>query len=384
MKNRIAEYAEKATNACRVWLFTISETFDRAPVLINDRRNGFRNTGIDRRAARGSFLITFITFFALISFLLNTNQLQKKVIFPVRAINSVVAMSKPAENGQAQSLNKIGIVSVGPESFVSISVKSADDLIGQLQLGNLWDISQDSEIPNILVVRYPSELNKLDVETKKKVFLHTLLPVVKAALAEVKHERQKLQEVLDKLGNYEGELVFSNCQSDWKEYLTLPEVRFINTLTEKYKTDDPEELLARVDGLPLSLILAQGAFESSWGTSRFAREGNNLFGMWTWGDKGIVPARREPGKTHKLVVYETLLEAVRHYMLTINRLEAYEDFRKIRQQTRNPIKLTDGLLLYSERGEKYVADIKRIILRNNLQRFDNLLVRSAENTPSHS
>ena len=378
MKKRIEQYADKAVNACRTWLFTISETFDLIPVMINDRRNGFRNSGIDRRAAHGSLFITCVTLFGLIGFLLNTYPIQEKALSSIQAIKSAVAASKPAKDVQAQSLNKNRIIAAGAQSFVSVSVNSVDDLIDQLQQDNLWDIAPDSEIPNILVSSYPSELNKLDVETKKKVFLHTLLPIVKAALAEVAQERHKLQNIIGKLKSYKGELVFSSAQPQWKTYLTPQEVRFINKLTVKYKTENPQELLARVDGVPLSLILAQGAFESSWGTSRFAREGNNLFGMWTWGDKGIVPARREPGKTHKLAVYDTLLDAVRHYMLTINRLDAYEEFREIRQKTRNPIKLTDGLLLYSERGEKYVADIKRIIRRNNLQRFDSLSIRSAK------
>jgi Bax protein len=130
-------------------------------------------------------------------------------------------------------------------------------------------------------------------------------------------------------------------------------------------------LLERVDAVPTSIILAQGALESSWGSSRFTREGNSIFGMWTWKTPGIVPSRREEGKTHKVKAYENVLEAVRAYHLTLNRVESYEEFRQLRRNTDNPLILAEGLRFYSERGQDYVEDIKNVILSNDLQKYDN-------------
>jgi Bax protein len=161
---------------------------------------------------------------------------------------------------------------------------------------------------------------------------------------------------------------------DWKENLSNKEKKFIQTVTEKYRTQKAVELLDRIEVLPVSLVLAQGAFESFWGTSRFAREGNNLFGMWTWGEQGMIPARREAGKTHKLAIYDSILESVQRFVLTLNRLPAYKDLRKIRQNTMDSMTIADGLFAYSERGNDYIADIKTIIRHNNLTKYDSFVL----------
>ena len=110
--------------------------------------------------------------------------------------------------------------------------------------------------------------------------------------------------------------------------------------------------------------------ESSWGASRFASEANNLFGMWTWGGKGIVPSQRDAGKTHKIAMYDSILDSVRAYILTINRGTAYTQLRQIRNTTLNPIQLAEGLTNYSERREYYVSEIKQIIEFNKLCGYD--------------
>jgi Bax protein len=127
-----------------------------------------------------------------------------------------------------------------------------------------------------------------------------------------------------------------------------------------------------VNIIPVSLILAQGALESSWGTSRFTREGNSLFGLWTWSKYGIIPNNRDEGKNHKIEAYDSILASLRKYTLTLNRVDAYADFRTIRTKSLDPYKLADGLQLYSERGEEYVLDIKQVISSNNLTEYDEV------------
>jgi Bax protein len=129
--------------------------------------------------------------------------------------------------------------------------------------------------------------------------------------------------------------------------------------------------------VPVSLILGQGAIESSWGCSRFTRAGNNLFGIWTWGERGIVPANRDEGKNHKIKIYDTILDSVRNYVLTLNRLGAYRHLRELRRDSNDSMELAQGLLYYSERRDAYVEDVRRIISSNNLQRYDTISLASS-------
>jgi Bax protein len=96
--------------------------------------------------------------------------------------------------------------------------------------------------------------------------------------------------------------------------------------------------------------------------------------MWTWGESGIIPARRDAGKTHKLAVYDSILEAVQNFVLTLNRLPAYNGLRKLRQNTKDAMLIADGLLYYSERGNAYIKDVKTIIRDNDLTRYDHFVL----------
>jgi Bax protein len=265
---------------------------------------------------------------------------------------------------------------------MSIKVGTPRSLMLQLKALDLWEIEERefSEVPPVVFTNFPNRLNELNIDARKKMFLHSLLPVVMIAMAEVQGERVALQMALEKLGN-DSTIIFSDENPDWQERLSDKEKIFIRTITEKYRTHQAGELLDRVDVLPVSLVLAQAAFESFWGTSRFAKQGNNLFGMWTWGKQGIIPARREPGKTHKLAVYDSIFDAVQIFVLTLNRLPAYENLRKIRQNSMDSMTIADGLLHYSERGEDYIADVKTIIQYNELTKYDSFVLGNSMNLP---
>ena len=137
----------------------------------------------------------------------------------------------------------------------------------------------------------------------------------------------------------------------------------------------------RMDIIPVSLALAQAANESGWGTSRFALEGNALFGQWTWSKKGISPKDKDPNKTHKILQFQILKASVRAYKNNLNTHNAYREFREVRAQLRQNEEPINGLELakyiknYAAIGEKYVAIIEDIIERNSLTDFDkaNLL-----------
>jgi Bax protein len=262
-------------------------------------------------------------------------------------------------------------------TYPVVEVETRHELVSKLQSNDLWDVGSYSEITPLLLSRLPKDFSDLDIRTKKMAFIHTLLPVALVALAEIDDERAALEIILPKISVPIKRFLFEEEPLHWQKGLSRNEIFFLKTLTKKYRTVKLKELLTRVNVVPVSLVLAQGALESSWGGSRFALEGNNLFGIWTWGKKGITPADREEGKVHKVAIYDSLLESVRAYILMLNRVSAYSHLRQIRVESMDSIELANGLLYYSERRGDYVADIAKMIKNNRLQFYDNCILASS-------
>jgi len=332
------------------------------------RKSAIGKIRLTRRAAQGLFMAALLAVCVQIGLMLVPSK--------------PAPVEEPAVAVQGCRISSVSIPILGAP-LPAIETDSPHAMITQLKSLGLWELEADRslEVPAVLFTNFPDNLGSLQVSAKKKVFFRSLLPVALIAMAEVEQERGTLQEILGKLGDSER-IVFSDDEPDWQERLSVKEQLFIRNITEKYRTKKAAELLDRVDTLPVSLVLAQGAFESFWGTSRFARQGNNLFGMWTWGDRGIIPARRDPGKTHKLVIYDSILDSVRDFVLTLNRLPAYKNLRKIRKRTTDSQTIADGLYYYSERHNAYIKDVKTIIRINDLTRYDRfVLANSADLSP---
>ena len=161
--------------------------------------------------------------------------------------------------------------------------------------------------------------------------------------------------------------------------ISTDEQAWLNKKAQEYGLAEPNltELVRRIDVIPPSLALAQAAEESGWGTSRFAHEGNAIFGQRTWrGRNGIEPARREEGKTFKVRAFNRLIDGVMSYTRNLNGHIAYEEFRRAREVQRRRGRRLDGYNLvltlkrYSERGDAYIESIRMLIRVNNLQAFD--------------
>lgn len=272
-------------------------------------------------------------------------------------------------------------IAASPDSQLLIDVESGLELVDLLKEKGLWEIAPKAAIPPLILSGYPADIDMLDVDLKKRAFLHSLLPAALVALDEVRREKEALADILAKLPGGWQSLTFSEDFGSWGRVLSTEEIDFVLLLCRKYRTKRARQLVSRVDGIPLSLLLAQAAIESSWGSSRFALEGNNLFGIWTWGDKGIVPSGRDEGKTHKVAIYDSILDSVRAYIVMLNRLPHYRQFRKIREQTRNPLRLAEGLLSYSERGDAYVWGVQFLIESNDLHRFDECFLLKSPSRP---
>ena len=210
-----------------------------------------------------------------------------------------------------------------------------------------------------------------NVKEKKEQFFQFMLPKIRLANTKIRVERSSLQDVFDR---NKDELI-----------LTGADRKFLGTLKLKYKIteelgalDSINALLTKIDEVPASLVLAQSANESGWGTSRFAIEARNMFGIWCFREGcGIKPLQRAAGKKYEVAKYETIQASVEAYMLNINSHPAYRELRRIRSEARadnsylSGMALAEGLETYSARGEQYVKEIKQLIRINKLQRFNS-------------
>ncbi len=168
--------------------------------------------------------------------------------------------------------------------------------------------------------------------------------------------------------------------------LSKPEQAILHEIAREYRLDADKmdsfdllsELMLRVDIIPTSLVLAQAANESGWGTSRFAREGNNIFGQWCFDEGcGLVPERRANHASHEVRAFDSVESSVRAYFRNINTNRSYAYLRELRAdmreqgETLNPLVLAHGLSRYSERGHAYVSELQSIIRFNGLSNLDD-------------
>lgn len=215
----------------------------------------------------------------------------------------------------------------------------------------------------------------VDVKLKKKYFFEFLMPMIIIANDRVIKERGEVVDLKKKQKSGAG--------LSTKDFDRLLEISSKYKLALDVERESPkiasnmDRLLVRVDTIPASLILAQAANESAWGTSRFAREANNYFGMWCFFTGcGLEPARRAPGLKHEVAKFHSVQQGVVQYVHNLNTNSAYKMMRTIRSKNRSsktPVtgrNLAKGLVLYSERGEAYVDDIQSMIRFNKLESFN--------------
>jgi uncharacterized FlgJ-related protein len=223
------------------------------------------------------------------------------------------------------------------------------------------------------------------VADKKELFYRFILPLVMHANEMVLDRRKRLQDISFALES--GKAMTA------EELESMRDVARLLRITDEERTaslgaTDPAWLgiidtaLYRLDIIPAGLVLGQAAYESGYGTSRFASQGNALFGQWTYGGKGLVPEQqRKDLGDHRIAAYDWPFDSVRAYYLNLSSHPAYEDFRRLRAQLRatgkplNSMVLADGLIAYSERGQTYVDTLKGIMRVNNLTIADDAVFR---------
>ncbi|MCP3698804.1 MAG: glucosaminidase [Aliivibrio sp.] len=210
-----------------------------------------------------------------------------------------------------------------------------------------------------------------DVKEKKTAFFNFMYPAVIAENARVQEERKFIESLIMKLDND------SDITSKDLDKATKLGDLYKEKLTDAgVNADWVNEMLVKVDYIPAPLVLSQGANESSWGTSRFAREANNYFGQWCYTKGcGVVPSKRDEGAIHEVAKFDSLQESVHAYFMNVNRNNAYAELRIIRAKLHSSPEpllpeeeanaLAHGLIRYSERGEAYVKEIQAMIRHNS-------------------
>jgi uncharacterized FlgJ-related protein len=229
------------------------------------------------------------------------------------------------------------------------------------------------EVPRIYIMNVGKNwrVNSQNIEVihKKRIFFRALGPLVLRANEVILEDREHLIAL-------SGKPDLSNDDAAW-----------LRGLAQRYKVEGEldeaglAELVKRVDAVPVSLVLAQGAEESGWGTSRFAAEGNALFGQWTWGGKGIKPKQQREGLgDYRIAAFDTPLESVEAYLLNINTNNSYKELRerraamRARQEDLSGWELAEALTSYSERGPEYVESLHAIMRVNKLPPADEAVL----------
>lgn len=218
------------------------------------------------------------------------------------------------------------------------------------------EIAQKEE-ENSEYIQKEVDLRELSSVERKKAFVDMLLP----AINEVHEEIKENKAIVEKLAV--------------KEELTPEEREFCEELFKTYKVEygNWKELQGKMVIYPASLILTQGALESGWGTSRFFREGNNIFGMWSTNpNEPRIAANgvRENGFVPHLRKYDTIEESVKDIVMTISVSDAYKTVRKLLNEDKSPSKVASGLIKYSEEGTKYVEKVQKTLEYNEFEKYD--------------
>jgi uncharacterized FlgJ-related protein len=276
-----------------------------------------------------------------------------------------------------------------PEVIVVVGI---DGLVERLQQENWWgEVNRDEQltVPHLMIARihpaWREVAPELPVPKKKAIFYRLMLPLVMHANEMVMNHREELFRGREALAA--GKELTPGQLAELKRAAVLMRVMNDEQVAE-LTASSPElsavldEMLYRLDIIPPGLALGQAAYESGYGTSRFAADGNALFGQWTYGGGGMAPEnkRKEKGN-YGVAAFDWPFDSVRGYFINLMSHPAYEDFRRLRAELRaageplSSLRLADGLVRYSERGQEYVDSLKAMIRVNGLEIADNAVFR---------
>lgn len=252
---------------------------------------------------------------------------------------------------------------VAAVSLVTLALLVAAPNAGATRLDSTRDRSTAAHDDRAL-----PDFHRIDhVPARKREFFDYLNPLISRENALILAERSRLLAI----------------RRDWEagRGLRAADRRFVDRLARDYRLDPThsyrgmlDDLLQRVDVIPRSLVLAQAAKESGWGSSRFARQANNLFGQWCFESGcGLVPRSRPAGATHEVRKFATVSESLSSYARNLNTHPSYQRMRELRATLRAReaplcgVRLAEGLENYSARGSRYVREVQILIVQNDLE-----------------
>jgi Bax protein len=250
-----------------------------------------------------------------------------------------------------------------PETDYKLDTQTVLNLFEDLEY-DLDNVRNKKLVKPIYFTRLPKDLDSIRSNSRKKeTFLKILLPLVVAENERIQKDRSYLLKII-------------------KENQSKENTNWINKKYKEYKIPKKniDELIEKLDIIPNSIALAQAAKESGWGTSRFALEGNAIFGQWTWNGVGMAPLEKDENKNHKILKFPLLRASVKAYITNLNTHSGYKSFRKKRLELRTNNKNLSGLDLiheldnYAETGKEYTKVLEQIIKQNDLDEFETVTI----------
>jgi len=248
-----------------------------------------------------------------------------------------------------------------PMDTVRLSAATIEELFKSTNY-SLDDVRKNKLVKPIALTLLPNEIKKIEnTKKRKELFIQIILPLIIKENNNIKLDRVKLFSILNKSKNTKEDKKWLDIQ--FKQYGVV--------------NKDLSTLKVRMDEVPISMAIAQAAKETGWGTSRFAQEGNALFGQWTWSGEGIKPSGADDDSTHKVRKFNVLQASVKAYQRNLNTHSSYKNFRSARAELRDKKKKLDSMILseyldkYAETGKEYVKILQQIIRQNNLIDFDD-------------
>ena len=357
------------------------------------KKNIFKHTNkilkIKKKTINNDFRSLYLTFFSallligLFSFLPLISRYTSKLIFDSKLIDNTSKIdfektmlgkdiNKKSSEGDGLILKNlfddVFNFEDTPSDVVRLNAATVEQLFEDTNY-NLKEVRKNKIVKPVVLNLLPEEIKNIqNTKKKKELFIQIVLPLVLEENNLIKLDRKKLFVILNKNNN------------------SKREIKWLNNKFKQYGVEkkDLSTLKIRMDEIPVSLAIAQAAKETGWGTSRFAIEGNALFGQWTWSDDGIKPSGASSDSSHKVMKFKILKASVRAYQRNLNTHSSYREFRKVRAEQRdrgeklNSLELVKYLDKYAATGKKYTDVIKKIIEQNKLTDFDdaNLLPNS--------
>jgi len=343
------------------------------------------NILINKHYYKSFYKTSFISLLIIFSFFILPNSVDnfKKIFSPNKIIintskknfedilNKRILQKREKKKDVKLDLNDVfdDIDVFGSQDEISNTSRLSASTIEQLFKDTKYSLRdvKKSKLVNIgnSLDHLPKEMKKIEnVKKRKKLFIQIVLPLIIEENTKINLDRKRLFVILNKNNNSSSDKKW--LKSKFKQYGVA--------------NNDLTTLKIRMDEIPVSLAIAQAAKETGWGTSRFAQKGNALFGQWTWSGNGIKPAGVDKNAKHKVAAFKVLKASVTAYLRNLNTHSSYKIFRKERAIQRdnhgklNSLELVKYLDKYAETGIEYTKILKKIIVQNSLNEFDDVKI----------